>query len=247
MKYSPTIKYLLDVIGKASKSVLRDYNELVYMQNSIRPTADFVKKSRKRSADLMLEEISNQRKYTPNIAFEDQVKNVNNKYTVIIEPLDGLKNFQRAIPLFTIAASLKDEEKGEVIATVIEVPALREVYFAEKNNGAWHDSFLNSASSGSRLRVSKRQNIADMYFSSEVFIPEMADNLFIAHSPLLSIAMLSSGSLDACIFKEENASSFLHASLIAEEAGGESFQINNLSVFATNTAGQELKVKLGSK
>ena len=142
MKYTPTIKYLLDIITKSSKSVLRDYNELVYMQSSIRPTDDFVKKSRKRSAELIIDEINYQRKFTPNILIDGQFKNVANKYTVIIEPLDGFMNFGHGLPFFAIAASLRDEEKNEILASIIELPTLREVFFAEKNNGAWHDSFL---------------------------------------------------------------------------------------------------------
>lgn len=59
------------------------------------------------------------------------------EYQWVIDPIDGTKNFIRHIPLFgTQLALVKD---GEVILGVSSMPALNELLYAEKGNGA----FLN--------------------------------------------------------------------------------------------------------
>lgn len=241
MRYSPTIKYLLDVIAKSSKSLLRDYNELVYMQSSIKPTDDFVHRSRTRSATLIIDEIEYQRKYVPNILVDGQFKNLNSKYTVIIEPLDGVSNFQHALPFFAIAVSLKDEEKQEVVAAVIEIPTLREVFFAEKNNGAWHDSYLNSASSGGRLRVAQRAEKAAMYFAADHFIAPLKNQTLMINAPLLAIAMFSFGRFDACIFNDFSKDHQAMCELIVKEAGGTFYRHKESTVLAYDKSFAELK------
>lgn len=246
MRYSPTIKYLLDIIAKSSKSLLRDYNELVYMQSSIKPIDDFVKRSRTRSASLIIEEIEFQRKYTPNILIDGQVQNHGNKYTVIIEPLDGLQNFQHALPFFALAVSLKDEEKKEVVASVIELPTLREVFFAEKNNGAWHDSYLNSASSGGRLRVAQRADKSSMYFASDHYIDSMKNQLLIMNTTLLAVSMFAFGRFDACIFNNITKEHIAQTELIIQESGGMINQYNELTVFAYEKSYTVLKKMLES-
>jgi fructose-1,6-bisphosphatase/inositol monophosphatase family enzyme len=241
MKYSPTIKYLLDIIAKSSKSLLRDYNELVYMQSSIKSTEDFVKRSRTRSADLIINEIEFQKKYTPNIRLDGVVENFGNKYTIIIEPLDGLTNFQHALPFFAMAASLKDEEKGEIIASIIELPSFREIFVAEKNNGAWHDSYLNSANAGSRLRVANRNKKDSMYFVSDHIIKPLEDQTLILNSPLASIAMMTFGRFDACVFTKIAEEHIALTELIIREAGGTIYKSANTTIFAYEKSLTELK------
>jgi len=214
---------------------------MVYMQSSIKPTEDFVKKSRRRSADLIIDEINYQRKFTPNILIDGQFKNVGNKYTIIVEPLDAILNFSHALPLFSIAVSLRDEDKKEILASVIELPTLREVFFAEKNNGAWHDSFLNSASSGGRLRVSGRNSSYTMYFSSDHYIEALKDQLIMMNSPLVSIAMVSFGRFDASIFTKISNEHIALSELIIKEAGGNIYRHNNLNIFAHEKGFNELK------
>jgi fructose-1,6-bisphosphatase/inositol monophosphatase family enzyme len=245
MRYSPTIKYLLDIIAKSSKSLLRDYNELVYMQSSIKPTDQFVQRSRTRSASLIIDEIDYQKKYLPNILVDGQFKNQNSKYTVIIEPLDGVINFQHALPFFAIAVSLKDDDRDEVIASVVEIPTLREVFFAEKNNGAWHDSYLNSASSGGRLRVAQRAEISAMYFAADHFIDKLKSQTLMINASLIALSMFSFGRFDACVFNNLSKEHKTMSELIIKESGGSVYQYKESMVFAYDKSYAELKKILG--
>lgn len=62
----------------------------------------------------------------------------------IIDPIDGTKNFIRRVPIWAVLLGL--EEAGEVTAGVMLNPALGEMFWARRGDGAW--------SAGERLRVS---------------------------------------------------------------------------------------------
>ncbi len=62
----------------------------------------------------------------------------------IIDPIDGTKNFIRRVPIWAVLLGL--EEEGEITAGVMLNPALGEMFWARRGDGAW--------SAGERLRVS---------------------------------------------------------------------------------------------
>lgn len=62
----------------------------------------------------------------------------------IIDPIDGTKNFIRRVPIWAVLLGL--EEAGEITAGVMFNPALGEMFWARRGDGAW--------SAGERLRVS---------------------------------------------------------------------------------------------
>ncbi|HKX04781.1 MAG TPA: inositol monophosphatase family protein [Methylomirabilota bacterium] len=62
----------------------------------------------------------------------------------IIDPIDGTKNFIRRVPIWAVLLGL--EEAGEITAGVMLNPALGEMFWARRGDGAW--------SSDERLRVS---------------------------------------------------------------------------------------------
>jgi histidinol-phosphatase len=62
----------------------------------------------------------------------------------IIDPIDGTKNFIRRVPVWAVLLGL--EEAGEITAGVMLNPALGEMFWARRGDGAW--------SAGERLRVS---------------------------------------------------------------------------------------------
>lgn len=69
----------------------------------------------------------------------------------IIDPIDGTKNFIRGIPFFATLIGL--EEDGEITAGVMYAPALNDLLYARKGQGA----FAN----GRQVRVSEVDNLRD--------------------------------------------------------------------------------------
>ena len=73
-----------------------------------------------------------------NIFAEEQGRtHKGSRYTFVIDPLDGTSNFAMRLPTFTVSIGLMEDEA--LIAGVIYIPLLNEVYYAEKGNGAYRD------------------------------------------------------------------------------------------------------------
>ena len=79
-------------------------------------------------------------------------KNKDEDHTWIIDPIDGTINYLHGIPHFAISIALKF--KNEIISGLIFDPIKDEMFYAEKNNGA----FLNNQ----RIRVSKKSEIMNV-------------------------------------------------------------------------------------
>lgn len=71
--------------------------------------------------------------------------------TLIIDPIDGTKNFIAGIPFF--ATLLAIEHAGEIIAGVVSAPATGDKWWAAKGQGAFHNS--------KAIQVSKKTRIED--------------------------------------------------------------------------------------
>jgi histidinol-phosphatase len=69
----------------------------------------------------------------------------------IIDPIDGTRDFLRAIPLWAVLIGL--EQDGEIVAGVAHCPRQGLLLWAAQGQGAWAD--------GSRLRVSAKSDPAD--------------------------------------------------------------------------------------
>lgn len=78
----------------------------------------------------------------------------NSKRRWIIDPVDGTYNFARGIPIFSILLAL--EVNGEITLGVVHNPALDEIYYAERGNGAFRN--------GERINVSRVSKIEDSMF-----------------------------------------------------------------------------------
>jgi myo-inositol-1(or 4)-monophosphatase len=73
----------------------------------------------------------------------------------IVDPLDGTIGFIAGLPFFAVSIAL--ERRGRIVAGVILLPRLGELFVAERGRGAW----LN----GNRLRVSRTATLANCVIS----------------------------------------------------------------------------------
>jgi histidinol-phosphatase len=79
-------------------------------------------------------------------------------YRWIIDPIDGTRSFVRGIPIWATMVGL--EHKGELIAGVVYLPAMNQIYRALRGDGAYR--------ADRRIRVSdvKTLDKAHVYYSS---------------------------------------------------------------------------------
>ena len=152
---SANLNVMIKACEKASKILIRDFGEVEKLQVSKKGPLDFVTNSDLKAEKIIIEELKKARPNYSIISEEDGSETNDDKDNIwIIDPIDGTTNFLHGIPHFAISIALKS--KGEIIAGIIYDPIKNELFYAEKNNGA----FFNNQ----RVRVSKRKNLNDCLF-----------------------------------------------------------------------------------
>ena len=224
---------MIKATEKASKSVIRDFGEIEKLQISKKGPRDFVTKTDKHVEKILIEELS---KYKKNYSFlteeTGKIDNKDKENIWIIDPIDGTTNFLHGIPHFAICIALKSS--GEIISGVIFDPIKDEMFFAEKNKGA----YLNNH----RLRVSKKNSIDDCLFSSNHEGVKFSNfNMRYSGCAALDLAYVASGRLDGFFQKNINLWDVAAGALMVEEAGGvvtdlNKFKTNNIDIRASSIA-----------
>ena len=209
---SPNLNLMIKACEKASKILIRDFGELENLQVSKKGPKDFVTNSDKKTEKVLINELTkNKKKYSilsEEIGF---IKNDDNDYTWVIDPIDGTTNFLHGIPHFCISIGLKF--KDEIISGIIFDPIKNEIFYAEKNQGA----FFNNH----RIRVSKRKNLDECLFATNKNGLSSTDlNARIFGSAALDLAYVASGRIDGYFQNGLNLWDIAAGTLIVKEAGG---------------------------
>ena len=230
---SSNLNIMIKAAEKASKSVIRDFGEVEKLQVSKKGPRDFVTKTDKHVEKILIEELSKTKK---NYSFlSEEVGSIQNKdkdNIWIIDPIDGTTNFLHGIPHFAICVAL--ESKKEIISGLIYDPIKDEMFYAEKNKGA----YLNNQ----RLRVSKKNLIDECLFSSNHEGVKFSNlNMRYSGCAALDLAYVASGRLDGFFHNKINIWDVAAGALLVEEAGGivndlDKFDQNNIDIRASSGA-----------
>ena len=147
---SSNLNIMIKAAEKASKIIIRDFGELEKLQVLSKGPSDFVTNSDKKAEKIIIEELTKYKKKFSLISEEvGEIKNSDLENFWIIDPIDGNTNFLHGVPHFAISIALKS--KKEIISGLIFDPIKNEMFYAEKNNGAYFNN--------KRMRVSKKRNI----------------------------------------------------------------------------------------
>ena len=241
---SSNLNIMIKAAEKASKSVIRDFGEVEKLQVSKKGPRDFVTKTDKLVEKILIEELSKTKKNYSFLSEEvGSIKNKDQENIWIIDPIDGTTNFLHGIPHFAICIAL--QSKNEIVSGLIFDPIKDEMFFAEKNKGA----YLNNH----RLRVSKKNSIEDCLFSSNHEGVKFSDlNMRYSGCAALDLAYVASGRLDGFFHNNINLWDVAAGKLIVEEAGGivnniNKFPINNINIRASNASiNNEMLVNLNN-
>ena len=220
---SSNLNIMIKAAEKASKSIIRDFGEVEKLQVSKKGPRDFVTKTDKHVEKILIEELSKAKK---NYSFlSEEIGSIENKdkdNIWIIDPIDGTTNFLHGIPHFAICVAL--EFKKEIISGLIYDPIKDEMFYAEKNKGA----YLNNQ----RLRVSNKNLIDECLFSSNhEGVKFRSLNMRYSGCAALDLAYVASGRLDGFFHNKINIWDVAAGALLVEEAGG---IVNNLDKFDQN-------------
>jgi myo-inositol-1(or 4)-monophosphatase len=220
---SSNLNIMIKAAEKASKSVIRDFGEIEKLQVSKKGPRDFVTKTDKNVEKILIEELSKNKK---NYSFlSEEIGSIENKdkdNIWIIDPIDGTTNFLHGIPHFAICIAL--ESKKEIISGLIFDPIKDEMFYAERNRGA----YLNNQ----RLRVSNKNLLDECLFSSNHVGVKFSNlNMRYTGCAALDLAYVASGRLDGFFHNKINIWDVAAGGLLVKEAGG---IVNNLNKFNQN-------------
>ena len=215
---SAKLNLMIKACEKASKILIRDFGELENLQVSKKGPNDFVTNSDMKVEKIIIEELSKQKKNFSIISEEaGLIENDDKDNFWIIDPIDGTTNFLHGIPHFCVSIALK--AYGEIISGVIFDPIKNEMFYAEKNNGAYFNNH--------RIRVTKKTNVNDCLFSTNKIGAINSElNTRITGSAALDLAYVGSGRLDGYFQNNLNIWDIAAGMLIVNEAGGKTNDIN---------------------
>ena len=230
---SANLNIMIKAAEKASKSVIRDFGEVEKLQVSKKGPYDFVTKTDRHVEKILIEELSNTKRNYSFITEETgTIKNKDKDNIWIIDPIDGTTNFLHGIPHFAIC--IAHQSKNEILSGLIFDPIKDEMFFAEKDKGA----FLNNQ----RLRVSKKNSLDECLFSSNLDGLKFSDlNMRCSGSAALDLAYVASGRLDGFFQNRINLWDVAAGTLLVKEAGGivnniDKYDISKINIKASSDA-----------
>ena len=156
------------------------------------------------------------------VAEESGINKNDSGYYWVIDPIDGTTNYSRGIPFFVVSIALFRQDHPE--AAVIYQPLTDELFYAEKNHGAYLNDvqlIKNEPEKPVLIDCNKgRGKIAkEKYLKVLDRIPDRYTDTVIFGSSALELAYLASGRVDCFITYGDELYDIAAGILIAQEAG----------------------------
>ena len=214
---SANLNVMIKTAEKASKVLIRDFGEVEKLQVSQKGPSDFVTNTDKKAEKIIIEELSKSRKKYSIISEEaGKIIKSDTENVWIIDPIDGTTNFLHGVPHFAISIALKS--KKEIVAGLIFDPIKNEMFYAEKNNGAYFNN--------QRIRVSKKKNLEECLFATGGKEFKINLNTRKLGSAALDMAYVAAGRFDGCFQDNLNIWDIAAGIILVEESGGKINEIN---------------------
>jgi myo-inositol-1(or 4)-monophosphatase len=170
---------------RASRRLLRDFNEVEQLQVSLKGPGDFVSQADLKSEQTLRDDLNKAR---PGYAFlleeSGAFGSENWSWRWVVDPLDGTTNFLHGIPHWAISIALErrlPEGGSEVVAAVVYAPVVDEMFWAEKGTGA----FVNAR----RLRVGGRRDFKEAVLATGIPFAAVAPRNRLAFARSLGVLM----------------------------------------------------------
>ena len=208
---SANLNIMIKASEKASKILIRDFGELENLQVSKKGPKDFVTNADLKAEKIIIEELKKARPNYSIVSEENGVeKNKDESNLWIIDPIDGTTNFLHGVPHFAISIAL--QSNNEIVCGLIFDPIKDELFYAEKNNGAYFNN--------QRIRVSKKREINECLFAvgKGKYNPDLICRR--SGSAALDMAYVASGRFDGYFQNNLNLWDIAAGIIIVKEAGG---------------------------
>ena len=228
---SANLNIMIKASEKASKILIRDFGELENLQVSKKGPKDFVTNADIKAEKIIIEELKKARPNYSIISEENGVeKNKDETNFWIIDPIDGTTNFLHGVPHFAISIAL--QSNNEIVCGIIYDPIKDELFYAEKNHGAYFNN--------QRIRVSKKRDIDECLFAigKGKYNPDLIYRR--SGSAALDMAYVASGRFDGYFQNNLSLWDIAAGIIIVKEAGGiineiDLSSLKNIKVLASST------------
>jgi len=215
---SANLNIMIKAAEKASKVLIRDFGEVEKLQVSIKGPSNFVTNADKKAEKIIIEELSKSRKKFSILSEEiGEIKNSDINNVWIIDPIDGTTNFLHGVPHFAISIALKSN--NEIISGLIFDPIKNEMFYAEKNNGAYFNN--------KRMKVSKKKILEECLFATggkKEIKSDLSTRKF--GSAALDMAYVAAGRYDGYFQDHLHLWDIAAGIIIVKEAGGKINEID---------------------
>ena len=237
---SANLNIMIKASEKASKILIRDFGEVEKLQISVKGPSDFVSNADTKAEKIIINELMKAKKNYSILSEECGSKiNSDSENVWIIDPIDGTTNFLHGVPHFAISIALKSN--NEIVSGLIYDPIKDEMFYAEKNNGA----FFNNQ----RIKVSKKKDIEGCLFGTggkEKIEVDLITRK--SGSAALDMAYVAAGRYDGYFQNNLKLWDIAAGIIIVKEAGGIINEINlsendNIKIRASSTAINEKMLK----
>ena len=209
---SANLNIMIKASEKASKILIRDFGEIEKLQVSKKGPTDFVTNSDLKAEKIIIEELKKAKPNFSIISEENGIEsNKDKNNTWILDPIDGTVNFLHGVPHFAISIALKSN--NEIVSGLVFDPIKNEMFYAEKNNGAFYNN--------QRIRVSKKNNINDCLFVTGGKIKKEPELQYRKTGcAALDMAYVASGRYDGYFQNDLNLWDIAAGIILISEAGG---------------------------
>jgi myo-inositol-1(or 4)-monophosphatase len=139
----------------------------------------------------------------------------------VIDPIDGTRNYERSIPVFTISVAVM--EAGHPVVGVVHDPMARRTYSAIAGGGAWlgdEPVLLTDSPEGDRLMItiptSRHEELPPV-------IHDWIDRMVVRNlgSTALHLVLLATGAVDAVYCRKSKLWDIAAGALMAMETGAD--------------------------
>lgn len=216
--HSSIINAMLSVNAKIGRNLIRDFGELQLLQASKKPLDNFKANAKRRLQEIVLNQLSLARPQYGMISKEVS-ENEDAEKRWVVSILEGEENFMRSIPYFCLSLAVEEMTSSgyrELIAGMIFAPVLNELYFAEKDAGAWQEH--GGTRQVSRIKIAEPKG-GEGILATNGMAEVASKNVRILGSDALSLAYIGAGKVDGCILNDVHFCDVAAGLIIAKEAG----------------------------
>jgi len=156
---STDLATMISAARTAGTGLMRRFRDRSRLEVELKGLADFVSTADLESEETLKSLLLGAHPLRGFYAEEGAPTAARNDERYIVDPLDGTTNFLQGIPHFAVSVAL--ERRGEIVAGVVFDPAKGELFWGERERGAW-------LGDGARLRVVEGMDLSRAIVSTGI-------------------------------------------------------------------------------